>query len=363
MIFLMKDRHFVVVDSTLENDKKAMKWFRRQRKNIGAVMIDCSSRLHSDCYAMVYADKLKTEIPRTKVWYKIALVEDDLPLDDAFTIDREFECRTVSEFYNITALLYQLDRSDAVGDIISLGTKIVTVVELGIIQAPLNEPVFWNHEEKIVDFLERFDMVLNTDKILAIPMPVIRSKQVDIEKGYYITRPSNDGGMHLTYQFHDQKYMLRLSTGYWTLEDSDFHWDILDSEILGICMNGTGLVYLGTGKVIYNMLDTEGVRVEVCYEAAHDPTVYVTDYEAYNVVDLFYMALFLPQIWDMVALFENMKPSAVKISMTFSKHWEIAETIVLPKPEEEDRGIEMDMFGCFAALINSTPRRDISFDD
>ena len=365
MIFLMKDRTFIVVDSLIDDDKKAVKWFTKHKDKVGAVLIDCGTRLHSDCYTLVYGDQFKSKPPATKVWYKLALLEDDMPLIDCNCISRLIECTTPSQFYNVAALLYQLSQVNVVGDPILLGTRFVELVSLSIQQAPMDEPVEWDRSENLKDYLERFDLIVNTDKIMAMPQPVVRAKrQEDVKNGYYLTRPTRDGGSHLSFHWHDEKYMLRLSLGYWTLEDSDFHADVLDNEVLGICMNNTGLLYLGPAKVIINMLECESCRIEICHRNPHDHNIYVTDYEAYNVADEFYMALFLPQIWDAIYYYETSLPQAVNISMMFNKHYEIRDTIVLPKHEKDEQtGIKMDLFGCIAALINSGQRRDISFDD
>lgn len=365
MIFLMKNRKYVVVDSAIDDDKKAVKWYRKHKESIGAVMIDCSSRLHSDCYTIVYGDRFIADTPKTQIWYSIALLEDDMPFQDCDCIHRYIECTTPSQFYNAAALLYQIDQSNVVGDPSMLGTKFTELVTLSIQQSPMGEPVKWDRVEKLKDFLERFDLVLNTDKIMAMPEPVVKAKrQEDVKNGFYLARPTGDGGTHMSYQWYDAKYMIRLNGGYWTLEDDDFHWDILDTEILGVCMNNTGLLYLGSGKIIFNLLDCESCHIDVCYKNPHDHNVYVADYDAYNTADVLYMALFLSQIWDVIYYYETNLPEAVSISLMFNKHYELKETIVLPKPEPEGpAGIEMDLFACLAALINSGHRRDISFDD
>lgn len=364
MIFLMKDRHFHVIDSEIDNDRKALKWFSKHKEKVGAVMIDCSSRLHSDCYTMVYGNKFKTYVPHTQIWYTIALQDYDTPADSNYFVSRYLDCKTVSQFYNITALLYQLKQSEISGDHVSLGTREITLVSLKIQQSPMNEPVEWEPGEKVTKFLERFDMVVDTDKILQVPQPVVRSRQAELEKGYYIQRPTKDGGSHISYQWHDEKYLLRMSDGYWHMDDGALYWDITQEEIVGYCINGTGLLYLGEARLVAAIMATDGCTLQICHTNPHETSMIVTDYEAYNTVDVFYMGLFLPQIWDMIYYFETSYPEAVNVTFLFERHYEVRDTIALPKKgQSESDGIEMDLFACFAAVINTVNPRDISFDE
>lgn len=376
MIFLFTNGTYKVYDP-LEEEEKVIKKFLKKRDKISAVMIEASTKLHSDTYTIIRAKNLKTKVEPFTMTYSLALLESNTPASPQNTFTRSVHISTVSEFYNLATLMYQIDYSSDCGDIYSLGDLRPLIITCSITYDRSREKIIWNkQEESLISFLERQEIFCDTDKFLDASMG---TKDTMVDDGCYISRydPST-GYENLQYYYHGKKSLIWMRDGRWELFSDNLvpsieslaeNPDPSVSGFYAICINKTGLVYLASYPFIFNYKEIQecnivinnGVwntirddRGNIMY---HEPEILGAEkqYVAYNPVDSLYMALYLPQIWDIIRYMIGDTPVYV--------HFEVLQRKVYTKtgeykvPELKDgQGLDIDLFAIMSRVFSFRPR-------
>ena len=378
MIFLLKDTTFRVE----LNDQKALKWYENHEGKVKAVLIDCATRLHSDCYAIITAENFRTKIKPFSIFYSIALYEPDSPLDPVNgVVSREIRISTPMEFYQVAALVYQICRCESIGDVVSMGRRQVAITAFTIKNK--DGEFEWDSDTDLIKFINKYGLICDTDTFLDASMTHDKSKEM--ENGSYITRFNRHDGTHqLTYYYHERKFFLCLDQGKWSLNhkssaiiQSFMHGRF--NTIYGFCLNGTGLIYLASTKVAVNILEAQSCSVMIRQTHIDDESAdeteemhrmifndetyadYTMTYEGYNTADILYMALYLPQIWDLEKYLLGDVITNLFVMFLQMKHYEKGGQVNLNRGKD-DEAIQVDLFAIFAAIFNESAD-DISFDD
>lgn len=401
MIFLLKDGQYKVID-----DKKALRKYKKLESKISAVMIDCSTRLHSDCWTIVTPEHFKTTIDPITISYTLALYDiENSPIDELRTVTREISIDDPISFYQVAALLYQMSRSDEIGDPVSTGYLQITIIGLRIKMANRKDAV-WDADNgvSLKEFISDYGMWCDTDTFL----DASSSRATMIEDGAYITRYNKENKSYgIDYYYHEKKYMLQLYQNRWGLTDKTTtlikKYDAGElGAVYGLCMNGTGLLYLAPLMVAMNILETQSLMLlGYYYDGDHIGNIEVDSegnsqyrealeamqneirgmsisgshteearemydlyddfyihYEGYNTADIMYMALYLPQIWDLHKYFTGIAPTSLNVMLLQMNHYQRTTYVRLPKLQK-NQAIQVDLFAILASLL-SEPLEDVS---
>jgi hypothetical protein len=367
VIFLFKD-HTYKVYSVMMDDHKLAKKFHKDRKKIEAVLVECATDCHSDVYTVVKAEHFKTNFRPFSIKYTIGLYDVESPLDEQQSITRTLHIDTILDYYNATALIYQMLYTDNVGDMLSIGDRRVTIGSLSIETG--RDSIKWDSDgENLIDFLARNEMVCDTDKFLDASIP----KDLAIEEGAYVTRYDKSTGKHqMMYYYHDKKYFLCMYNGKWELSlDRPTLRVVAEGAIsvYGICMNSTGLLYLANDQIAVSLYNCDSISLIVelgeWYNENHiwlcDKEKVALTYEGWNMEDILYMGLYLPQIWDIDRYLNDISPVFLSAEFVHNKHYTKRGEYHIPH-RAADLGLELDLLAIFSMILTSQSE-DISFDD
>lgn len=385
MIFLFKDNNYKVLHPLME-ESKILKKFRKWHSNIEAVMVENDTRLHSDTFSIIERDNFQTQIHPFQLTYIVAYINDeDQPIDDANSMKRSIHIDTIKDFYQAASLLYQLAYSESVGDYYSIGPNRAILVSIKIHFDEDQEPYLWNmatSKETAVDFVRAQGMILDTDHFLDASAG--NSKADMVEDGCYITRKDISGDTHLNFYHHAKKHLIWFRNGKWFLFSDNivprvntFRERAIDdvTGIYAICLNNTGLVYMASYPFLMNLTETTEAMVDMYLgtretitdvetglkytEAKPNPSP--QSYVAYNVADVLYMALYLPQLWDMARFFYGDEPVVIETEFILDKCYHKTGSYKVPAPAN-GQGLHIDLFFIMAKVFSFHPR-SISFTE
>lgn len=369
MIFLFKDKTFKVYDPFME-DYKLVKKFTKAKKKLAAVLVECSTSCHSDVYTIVKADHFKISFKPFRVTYTIDLFDSESPVDTTQSLTRTVDIETISDFYNITALMYQMNYTENAGDMLSLGDRRVIVSAMMIDYG--RDKIVWDSKEDLIDFINRQDMICDTDEFLDAALP----RDQMVENGEYATRYDRSSGLTtLQYYFHDRKYYLYLSNGEWDriLDKPSLMMKMGDNSeainVYGMCINKTGLIYLASDQIAVAMDKVDSISIAMTigtWYTSHNiwlskDEISGTTYEGYHVSDVLYMGLYLPQIWDIERYLYDTSPITISCEFIINKRYACSGEYNVPHGAA-DRGLDLDLFAIFSTIL-SRPPVPISFDD
>ena len=370
MLFLLKDGSYRLLDAYAE-DRKIIKRFEKYKENLAAVLIESSTALHSDTFIIVEKDHFKTQIKPFYARYRLLLYDMETPIDYQNTISREIYISSIPEFFGLASLIYQVDACEDAGDLLSVGGMRVTITELEIRYEGEKESFTWyEDQESLIDFINRQDLFCDTDHFLDASLP----RQQAVENGCYITRYNpKDQHSHIEYYHHDRKYYLCLYNGEWSLETKipNPELDPLTANSFrayGFCLNHTGLLYLASYPLAYHIFDVESCELILQYgrfftedKIWDTDTLMTREYDGFNYVDMLYMALYLPQIWDINHFLSDETPVRLGISLLQDKRLMKESEFELEKCAA-DVGLKCDLFAYIASTLTSPPF-DITIDD
>jgi hypothetical protein len=360
MIFLLDNGRYKMLDRYVDEHKVVAK-YQKWKDHVVAVLVECSTRLHSDMYTLVTKEHFKTKIEPLTITYTLSLYTPETPMDQERFLTRQLKVKTIGDFYNATSLIYQMQKSDDIGDTLSLGDTRVIMVGLTI-EKKGEGKVEWDPSQNIVDFVAQFDMVCDTD----IFLQAMGSKETMIEDGCYITRYNpHDHTHNLSYYYHEKKHLLRLCEGSWgTALDRWVGKNETDTKAAyGFCLNNTGLLYLAYGPVALSLLDAQSLVIQVTRGTwrQHQNQWYpikeaaIQEYEGYNLADILYMGLYLPQIWDINRLITGDTPVEVACEFLYHKVFQRAGRYEVPHSKDNE-GLQIDLFSLFAWVASQDLR-------
>lgn len=385
MIFLFRDNSYKVMHPLME-EGKIIKKFKKWHHNIKAVMMENETRLHTDTFCIIERDNFQTDIHPFQLTYVVAYINDeDQPIDDANSMKRSIHITTIREFYQAAALLYQLAYSESVGDYYSIGPNRAILVSIKIHFDEDKDAYLWNmatSKETAVEFVRNQGMILDTDRFLDASMG--NSKADMVEDGCYITRKDISGDMHLNFYHHAKKHLIWFRNGKWFLfgdnivpRVNSFKERVVDdvTGIYAICLNNTGLVYMASYPFLMNLTETTEAMVDMHLgtretitdvESGLKYTQVKTNgntqsYVAYNVADVLYMALYLPQLWDMARFFYGDEPVLIEAEFILGKSFHKTGNYKIPA-SAYGQGLHIDLFSIMAKVF-SFQARSISFNE
>ena len=388
MIFLFKDHTYDVIDP-LTDDEKIPKKIEKVRDKLKAVLFEFNTRLHHDTFIVVDAEHLVTNFKHFAITYSMSIVGDDLPIDDANTVTRTIVVEDVISYYQIASLIYQLEYSNDVGDDLCLGDTRVMLSALSYREMGEKDELIWDpDEEPATKFINRQGLYCDTDDFLAISV----DDADRVEAGCYITRRNHEGYTHLEYHYHDIKNILWLKHGKWyvfpentiaRLSDGDYIFRNPTQEIVegifGICINRSSLIYLTdyatlenyrqveqctiiakrgswgtieTDRDVQNMTYNGDIMLEVEYERSLD---------AFNMPDMLYMAVYLPQYWDMERYLFHIEPLILEIEVLQCKRYYKSASYTVPVVKDGE-GLNLDLFTIFAMIMKMQPHKVREFE-
>lgn len=382
MIFLFKDHSYKVYSPNM-SDEKLVRKFEKKREDLEAILIETSTKLHSDTFILIKASNFKTKIEPFSLSYSIGMIGIDQPLTKSNTFTRTIEVNTVREFYVVVSMLNLLAYSEDAGDIYSLGDERAILVTLTIKRG--KDIYSWDDSKLTIhEFLEREEMTCDTDDFLDVSLAETTAEMV--EDGCYITRYNPiSGDSYLGYYHHGKRGLLWLWDGNWKIvsnnitpyihEAVDNIINISDFGFFGICMNKTGMLYMASYPFLVNYRNIQECSITLMhgvwseYKDAETGVSFweskktggSLNYVAYNPVDTLYMALYLPQYWDIQRYFAGVTPVLVHIDVlqnkTYCKSGEYKVQRI-----EDGRGLDIDLFAIISSIC-SMPPKNISFND
>lgn len=365
MIFLFKNGSYQVYSPYMD-ERKAIKKFLKAKHRLEAVLIEASTSCHSDTFTVVTAEHFKTSIEPFEIGYTISMYDIEIPIDKEQSISRVIRVETPLELYNTTALIYQMNYTEDVGDSMSIGDRRIAITGLYI--KTKSGTIVWDPDvEDLISFINRQGLSCDTDSFLDASLPP--DKQ--IEEGVYITRYDRASCMNtLQYYFHDRKYYLWLYNGKWHKSLKRPTCIVRDAGVMnvyGICLNKTGVLYLATDVIASWLYDVDSASIVVSrghWKKEHE--LWVSDdtqdhyYEAWNLPDILYMGLYLPQLWDVERYLTGLDVIDVSCEFVhnkrFAKHGEYHL-----KPQRDDCGLELDIFAIYSVILSKNPSYDIAF--
>ena len=370
MLFLLKDGTYRFLDAFAE-DRKIVKKFEKYKANLSAVLIESSTSLHSDTFIIVKKEHFKTKIRPFNVRYTLLLYDMESPFDYDNSITREIYISTIADFFGLASLLYQLSACEGAGDLLSIGESRVNVIGLEIHYPDTVDRFTWNEDsETIIDFINRQDLYCDTDSFLDASLP--RANMV--EDGCYITRYNpKDQYSHIEYYHHDRKFYLKLSNGQWDLVTKIPNPELVRMadhvlSTFGFCLNHTGLIYLASYPLAYHIYDVESCEIILQYGRFYQvdkiwdaKDLHTREYDGFNSVDMLYMALYLPQIWDINHFLCDETPVRIGISLLQDRRLLKEAEFELEKCAA-DTGLKCDLFAYIASTLTSPPF-DITIED
>ena len=227
-------------------------------------------------------------------------------------------------------------------------------------------------------------MTCDTDDFLDVSLAETTAEMV--EDGCYITRYNPiSGDSYLGYYHHGKRGLLWLWDGNWKIvsnnitpyihEAVDNIINISDFGFFGICVNKTGMLYMASYPFLVNYRNIQECSITLMhgvwseYKDAETGVSFweskktggSLNYVAYNPVDTLYMALYLPQYWDIQRYFAGVTPVLVHIDVlqnkTYCKSGEYKVQRI-----EDGRGLDIDLFAIISSIC-SMPPKNISFND
>lgn len=378
MIFLFRD-HSYKVYHPMASESKVLKKFKKKKEEIVAVLIDTATKLHSDTYTIITSDRFKTEIEPFQITYSIGLAGIDDPIERENTLTRTMKIESVMQYYNLCALLQMMANSETAGDFYSLGEQRAILVAIRLKMG--NDEFAWDpSKESAEQFLKRQDMTCDTDIFLDASTG---SKRNMVDEGCYITRYDPlTGDSNLRYYYHGKKALIWFKKDRWFLFSDNvvpsMDINLPDDECTGffaICINQTSMVYIASYPFLYNYREIQECTVNVHY--GHWETITQEDtgmtytqavkdggvkgYVAYNGVDVMYMALYLPQYWDIIRYLCGETPVLVQFEVIQKKLFHKTGNYKVP-PVAKDQGLDIDLLAIMSGVC-TLPSRCISFTD
>lgn len=363
----------------MASESKVLKKFKKKKEEIVAVLIDTATKLHSDTYTIITSDRFKTEIEPFQITYSIGLAGIDDPIERENTLTRTMKIESVMQYYNLCALLQMMANSETAGDFYSLGEQRAILVAIRLKMG--NDEFAWDpSKESAEQFLKRQDMTCDTDIFLDASTG---SKRNMVDEGCYITRYDPlTGDSNLRYYYHGKKALIWFKKDRWFLFSDNvvpsMDINLPDDECTGffaICINQTSMVYIASYPFLYNYREIQECTVNVHY--GHWETITQEDtgmtytqavkdggvkgYVAYNGVDVMYMALYLPQYWDIIRYLCGETPVLVQFEVIQKKLFHKTGNYKVP-PVAKDQGLDIDLLAIMSGVC-TLPSRCISFTD
>ena len=371
MLFLLNDGTYRFLNPLAE-DSKIVRKYKKLEPRIKAVLVEYMTNLHSDTFVLVTKDHFVTKVKPFSLSYSISLFDPDTPISADNTMSRSMRVSSIPEYFAITSMLYQLQYAENVSDYVSIGQRRICINQCSILYDDAENSIDWDPEkEKLTEFLNRQGMYCDTDDFLDISM----SPQDKVENGFYrMTKSRNDPCSRIQFYYHELKSYLRICDGKWTLEVRVAHPEIecplsYSFDAYGYCITKTGLIYLATYSIAWELYNLASLDLNFTYTVKYTPEriwysdadILKRDYAGFSIEDALYMALYLPQIWDMARCLYDESPLDLYISILQGKHY-LKDMVYHTPQTAADRGIEMDLFAIIAATLTSRAD-DITIDD
>lgn len=384
MIFLLRNGDFKVCDPYIEENKFLSK-IERYGNDLVAVMIESSTKLHSDVFTIVTKKHFQTKITPMEIHYTLTVATLDEPIGESNVMERTLSIETVIEFYQAAALLYQLIASDQVGDMNCLGENRAALIELQLHFPKSKTTVNWDPtRQSAKEFINQYGLICDTDDFLDASSELTRQEM--LERGYYTMKPNKcDGVSNMVYQFYRKKYFLFFRDGKWKKQsngsprmEDPTSMSLISGDlncIYGICINDTGLLYMASFAFMINFTSVEESTLELTYGEWNTvidretqlklttPTVTrePLQYSAFDNADLLYMALYLPQYWDIIRYLYGDTPVHLQWDIIMEKHYfKSGEYTVSELPK--DQGLDIDLFA-FMSYVFSLRARNMRFNE
>ena len=312
-----------------ETDQELRAILRNNADHIYAALFSSDSGLRSDCYCAVLKDHIVTEFEPFDVDVTMTFV--DRHMREAYEIDQTFSVRTLSDFYNFGVLVHMMDslRYSTINLLHHYDIEIALQRLRLIRHGRFTDWSASKHKGTVVDFIrQELNLWIDTDEMLTM-VP----NDDDCERGRLIVSgPYGDGTEVLHTGPHHARLMLNLENGVWHIRSRI--WDEVQNDAYGFCINDTGLLYLAIHPLAKELLEMSSADVTLRYGryVDHDGvSVPVVDAEAgmeyvmYDLPDLLYGMVYLPQIVDFDHLIYDPLPVSLRLHIRQRERWSSRE--------------------------------------
>lgn len=350
MILLLKDRTYRIFDVT--SDREIRHIIKSFPLPIDAVAFESRSDLRSDCFTIVKRHHLNLDVKPFDIDVSIGFV--DRGMKDARVIDQTFRVRSIEDFYNAAVLLTMLD---------SLNYSTVNLlhyydIDISLVGVRVIWPdrvVDWKPKKSLRKFMAKhLDMYVDTDDWLAT---VPRDDGYDA--GRVLVTGDYDGTELLHIGPKESRLMLQLEDGFWHLRSKVYNSsDDKLNDYYGFCINDTGLMYLAMHPLANELKKVSTCTATVRYghyvEFEEGVVVPLVDAESgieycmFDLIDIFYGMVYLPQIIDFDRLVYDPLPVALKVRLKTKDRLIFRDVDI---PCSDDGRVRLDFCSVIATVL------------
>lgn len=354
MILLLKNYTYRIYDVSSDRDIRTV--IRNCPYPISAVAFESKSDLRSDCFTIVRRRHLNLDVKPFDIDVSIGFI--DRRMKDTRVVDQTFRVRSIEDFYNAAVLLTMLDSLNY-STVNLLHYYDIDISLLGVRIIWPDHVVDWKRKKPLKKFMAKeLAMYVDTDDWLAT---VPRDDGYDA--GRIIITDDHDGRETLRIGPKESRLMLQLDDGYWHIRSKVYDEDPW-TDYYGFCINDTGLMYLASHPMASQLKKVSTCTVTVNYGRyieLEDGVVPIVDgdsgieYCMFDLIDVFYGMVYLPQIIDFDRLIYDPLPVALKLRLRTKDRLIFRDVDI---PCSDDGRVRLDFCGVIASALLTEEEED-----